>query len=166
MTASAPTSPSTDGRCSFDYVAIEAERQSRVVAANDAWLAVVPYWAVWPFETLILPRRQVARLPDLTGAERDALADVLGRLLVKYDNLFITAFPYSMGWHGAPHGDAIDTAHWQLHAHVYPPLLRSASVRKFLVGYELLAEAQRDLTPEAAAERLRSLSEIHYTRRS
>jgi UDPglucose--hexose-1-phosphate uridylyltransferase len=155
----------------LDYVALEAERQSRVVAANDAWLAVVPYWAVWPFETLILPRRQVARLPDLTGPERDALADVLRRLLVKYDNLFTTAFPYSMGWHGAPSDagaadTAADTVHWQLHAHVYPPLLRSASVRKFLVGYELLAEAQRDLTPEAAAERLRGLSEIHYTRRS
>lgn len=154
----------------LDYADLEAERRERVVVENHAWLAVVPYWAVWPFETLILPRRQIARLPDVAVSERDALAELLGRLLVKYDNLFTTSFPYSMGWHGAPHGGAhgagvAGTSHWQLHAHVYPPLLRSASVRKFMVGYELLAEAQRDLTPEAAAERLRGLSDIHYTRR-
>jgi UDPglucose--hexose-1-phosphate uridylyltransferase len=146
----------------LDYADLEAERRERVVVENHAWLAVVPYWAVWPFEALILPRRRIARLPDVAASERDALAELLGRLMVKYDNLFTTSFPYSMGWHGAPY-DA-GTAHWQLHAHVYPPLLRSASVRKFMVGYELLAEAQRDLTPEAAAERLRALSDIHYTR--
>lgn len=145
----------------LDYADLEAERRERVVVENHAWLAVVPHWAVWPFETLILPRRHIARLPDVAASERDALAELLGRLLVKYDNLFTTSFPYSMGWHGAPH-DA-GAAHWQLHAHIYPPLLRSASVRKFMVGYELLAEAQRDLTPEAAAERLRALSDIHYT---
>jgi UDPglucose--hexose-1-phosphate uridylyltransferase len=156
----------------LDYADLEAERGERVVVENHAWLAVVPYWAVWPFETLILPRRQVARLPELAASERDALADLLGRLLVKYDNLFTTSFPYSLGWHGAPYGaagsaggDTGDTGHWQLHAHVYPPLLRSASVRKFMVGYELLAEAQRDLTAEAAAERLRALSELHYAKR-
>jgi UDPglucose--hexose-1-phosphate uridylyltransferase len=157
----------------LDYVDLEAERRERVVVENHAWVAVVPYWAVWPFETLILPRRQIARLPDVAASEREALAELLGRLLVKYDNLFSTSFPYSMGWHGAPYYGAggaatagiSGTSHWQLHAHVYPPLLRSASVRKFMVGYELLAEAQRDLTPEAAAERLRGLSDIHYTRR-
>jgi UDPglucose--hexose-1-phosphate uridylyltransferase len=148
----------------LDYADLEAERRERVVVENHAWLAVVPHWAVWPFETLILPRRQIARLPDVAASERDALAELLGRLLVKYDNLFTTSFPYSMGWHGAPYGAGAGTAHWQLHAHVYPPLLRSASVRKFMVVYELLAEAQRDLTPEAAAERLRALSDIHYTR--
>jgi UDPglucose--hexose-1-phosphate uridylyltransferase len=147
----------------LDYADLEAERRERVVVENHAWLAVVPYWAMWPFETLILPRRQIARLPEVAVGEREALADLLARLLVKYDNLFTTSFPYSMGWHGAPYGGT-GAAHWQLHAHVYPPLLRSASVRKFMVGYELLAEAQRDLTPEAAAERLRALSEIHYTR--
>ena len=99
------------------------------------------------------------RLPDLTDAECNSLASVLKRFLAKYDNLFQTSFPYSMGWHGAPAGDA---SHWQLHAHFYPPLLRSATVKKFMVGYEMLAEAQRDLTPEQAAQRLRDLPEIHY----
>ncbi len=140
------------------YIAREVELGERVVLANAHWLAVVPYWAVWPFETLLAPRRRVSRLPDLDGAERDALAEILKRLTSRYDNLFETSFPYSMGWHGAPFG-CDDGGHWQLHAHFYPPLLRSASVRKFMVGYEMLAEAQRDLTAEAAAERLRSLPE-------
>jgi UDPglucose--hexose-1-phosphate uridylyltransferase len=136
-----------------------------VVVANEHWLAVVPYWATWPFELLILPaRRQVARLPDLTDGERDALAELMKRAFTKLDNLFQTSFAYSFGWHGAPFGgvaaDVLDA--WQLHAHVLPPLLRSATVRKFMVGFELLAEAQRDLTPEQAAARLRDLSERHY----
>jgi len=151
----------------LDYVQAEAGQGERVVVENAHWLAVVPYWALWPFETLLLPRRPVLRLPDLTPPERDALADALKRLLVKYDNLFATSFPYSMGWHGAPCGastlDSADGgAHWQLHAHFYPPLLRSATVKKFMVGYEMLAEPQRDLTAEQAAERLRSMSEVHY----
>jgi UDPglucose--hexose-1-phosphate uridylyltransferase len=112
-------------------------------------------WAVWPFETIILPRRPVSRLPDLTGAERDAFSDLLRRLLTRYDNLFETSFPYSMGWHGAPHDDG-DYRGWQLHAHIYPPLLRSATIKKFMVGYELLAEAQRDITPEQTAALLKS----------
>ncbi|RMG89965.1 MAG: galactose-1-phosphate uridylyltransferase, partial [Chloroflexi bacterium] len=127
-------------------------------------LALVPYWAVWPFETIVIPRRHVLRLPDLNDKERVALADILKRLLTKYDNLFEIEFPYSMGWHGAPFGDE-DYQHWQLHAHFYPPLLRSATVRKWLVGYEMLAEAQRDLTAEQAAERLRNLSETHFRAR-
>jgi UDPglucose--hexose-1-phosphate uridylyltransferase len=149
----------------LDYAEQEAERGTRVIVANEDWLAVVPYWAVWPFETLLLPRRrQILRLPDLTDNERDALADVVKRLLTRYDNLFEVSFPYSMGWHGAPTGDlsASDHAGWQLHAHFYPPLLRSATVRKFMVGYEMLAEAQRDLTAEQAAERLRTLPDVHY----
>jgi UDPglucose--hexose-1-phosphate uridylyltransferase len=131
---------------------------------------VVPYWALWPFETLLLPRRHVVRLPDLTDGERDDLAEILKRLLTKYDNLFEVSFPYSMGWHGAPtgapegEGDA-DAGHWQLHAHFYPPLLRSATVKKFMVGYEMLAEAQRDLTAEQAAARLQALPEVHYRER-
>lgn len=145
-----------------EYAAVEAERDERVVVSNEHWLAVVPFWATWPFEILLLPRFRVRRLPDLDGAARDGLADALKRLLARYDNLFQVSFPYSMGWHGAPFGSG-DTAHWQLHAHFYPPLLRSATVRKFMVGYEMLAEAQRDLTPEQAAARLRELSEVHFS---
>jgi len=146
------------------YGAREAEAGVRVVVESAHWLAVVPYWAVWPFETLVLPRRHVLRLTDLTGDERDGLADLLKRLTTAYDNLFETEFPYTMGWHGAPMG-AGDHEHWQLHAHFYPPLLRSATVRKFMVGYEMLAEAQRDLTAETAAERLRALPQTHYRQR-
>ena len=127
-----------------------------MVIESEAWLVVVPFWAAWPFETLLVPRQPVTRLPDLPGAVRDQLASVLIRLLAGYDALFDRPFPYSMGWHQAPFGgEAGDGDGWQLHAHVYPPLLRS-SVRKFMVGYELLAESQRDLTPEEAAERLRA----------
>jgi len=139
----------------------ELEMQDRLVAYNDHWVALVPFWATWPFETLILPRRRVQSLSDLASTERDGLANVLKRLLVRYDNLFQISFPYTMGWHGAPfHSEKND--HWQLHAHIYPPLLRSATVKKFMVGYEMTAEAQRDLTPEQAANRLREQPEIHY----
>lgn len=144
-----------------DYAELEAGQGERVVVENADWLAVVPFWALWPFEILLLPRRHVLRLPDLTSGERNSLAAMLKRLLTKYDNLFETSFPYSMGWHGAPNDDNDDT-HWQLHAHFYPPLLRSATVRKFMVGYEMLGEAQRDLTAEQAADRLRALPEMHY----
>lgn len=145
----------------LEYLAVEQAELARIVVENDHWLAVVPYWALWPFEMLLMPRRHVLRLPDLTDIERDALADVLKRLLTKYDNLFQISFPYSMGWHGAP-TDNEDYSYWQLHAHFYPPLLRSATIKKFMVGYEMLAEAQRDLTPEQAAARLRELPEMHY----
>lgn len=133
----------------------------RVVVETEHWLAIVPYWASWPFETLLLPRFVAQRLPDLTPAQRADLAIILKELTVRYDNLFRCSLPYSMGWHGAPFTDGAKD-HWQLHAHFYPPLLRSASVRKFMVGYEMLAEAQRDLTPEQAAERLRAVSAVHY----
>ena len=146
-----------------DYANLELETEERLVIENEHWLAVVPYWAVWPFEILLLPRRHVLRLPDLGSDEREALARILQRLLRRYDSLFETSFPYSMGWHGAPFDD-YDNDHWQLHAHFYPPLLRSATVRKFMVGYEMLAEAQRDLTAEQAAARLRQLSDTHYDR--
>jgi UDPglucose--hexose-1-phosphate uridylyltransferase len=126
----------------------------RAVIETEHWLAIVPYWARWPFETLLLPRFAVQRLPDLSAAQRADLARALRTLTARYDALFKTSFPYSMGWHGAPF-DGEGHPEWQLHAHFYPPLLRSASVRKFMVGYEMLAEAQRDLTPEQAAERLR-----------
>ena len=143
------------------YAALEAERGERVVVENEHWLAVVPYWALWPFEVLLMPHRHVLRLPELVEDERAALAQILKRLLIKYDNLFETSFPYSMGWHGAPTDDG-DYVHWQLHAHFYPPLLRSATVKKFMVGYEMLGEAQRDLTAEQAAARLRDLPDVHY----
>jgi UDPglucose--hexose-1-phosphate uridylyltransferase len=138
-----------------DVAELEADGP-RLVEATDRWLAIVPFWAVWPFETLLVPRGPVARLPDLDDTQRDDLAAVLGRLVRRYDRLFDVPFPYSMGWHGAPYDPDAATDAWLLHAHVYPPLLRSATVRKFMVGYELLAEPQRDLLPEEAAERLRS----------
>ncbi|XP_055009627.1 galactose-1-phosphate uridylyltransferase isoform X2 [Boleophthalmus pectinirostris] len=141
--------------------------QDRVVVESSDWLAVVPYWATWPYQTLLLPRRHVLRLTDLTAEERKDLADIMKRLLTKYDNLFEVSFPYSMGWHGAPTGPHLteDCSHWQLHAHYYPPLLRSATVKKFMVGYEMLALEQRDLTPEQAAEKLRNLPDVHYKTR-
>jgi UDPglucose--hexose-1-phosphate uridylyltransferase len=147
----------------LDYAAREAADCERTVVQNDHWIAVVPYWAVWPFETLLRPRRELRRLEKLDDAGRDALAEVMRGLLVRYDNLFQCSFPYSMGWHGAPRGGD-DVHHWTLHAHFYPPLLRSASVKKFMVGYELLAEAQRDLTAEQAAARLREAGSIHYSK--
>jgi UDPglucose--hexose-1-phosphate uridylyltransferase len=129
----------------------------RVVEVNAHWLVVVPHWADWPFETLLIARDPVARLEDLSPAARSALVQILPCLLRRYDGLFEVDFPYSMGWHGAPHALGADTAHWRLHAHFLPPLLRSAMVRKHMVGFELLAETQRDITPESAAERLRAV---------
>jgi len=144
-----------------DYLAAELAAQERVVIDNSDWVVVTPYWAVWPFETLLLPRRPVRALPDLHEQERTTLAEILKRLLTRYDNLFETSFPYSMGWHGQP-TDGADYPHWQLHAHFYPPLLRSATVKKFMVGYEMLGNPQRDITAEQAAARLRQVSEQHY----
>lgn len=144
------------GGAMLSAIAAREAGGERVVVENADWLAIVPWWANWPFETLLLPRFAVQRLEQLTPQQRGSLAAALRELTARYDNLFRCAFPYSMGWHGAPYtGD--DQPHWQLHAHFYPPLLRSASVRKFMVGYEMLAEAQRDLTPEQAAERLRAV---------
>jgi len=131
----------------------EEQLGERVVASNEFWTVVVPYWAVWPFETLLLPRRAVDHLDALEPSEQRALADILRRVLSAYDTLFSTSCPYTMGWHGAPGKER--SLSWQLHAHLYPPLLRSASVRKHMVGYEMLSEAQRDLSPEHAADRIR-----------
>lgn len=143
------------------YAEQEATDGARTVSINDNWIAVVPYWASWPYEILLLPRFAVQRLNGLLPDQRDDLAKILKAVTTAYDNLFQTSFPYSMGWHAAPSATPY-APHWQLHAHFYPPLLRSASVRKFMVGYEMLAEAQRDLTPETAAEQLRATSKIHY----
>ncbi len=144
-----------------EYVQFELKKKERVVLENENWVVIVPYWATWPFETLLLPKRAVQRLDELHNNEKETLSEILKLLLIKYDNLFQVSFPYTMGWHGAPFDDK-DNSHWQLHAHFYPPLLRSATIKKFMVGYEMLAESQRDITAEQAADMLRSLSEIHY----
>ena len=138
------------------YADDELAADARVVVQSPSFVAVVPYWAVWPFETLLIARAPVARMTDLTPPLRRELAEIMRALLGAYDRLFAVSFPYSMGWHGAPF-DGRPTDAWRLHAHFYPPLLRSATVKKFMVGYELLAEPQRDLTPEQAARRLRDL---------
>jgi UDPglucose--hexose-1-phosphate uridylyltransferase len=144
-----------------DYLAVELASQERLVCVNEHFVAMVPFWAAWPYETLVVSRRRVASLVDLTFDERDSLADIVNRMATRYDNLFEAVFPYAMGFHQSltdrrPHPE------WHLHLHFYPPLLRSAAVRKFMVGFELLGESQRDITPEQAAQRLRSLDERHY----
>ena len=133
----------------LSYAQREAADGARTVVENDDWIVLVPYWAVWPFETLLLPKRYVLNLPELRSMERKSLAEILKVLCMRYDNLFETEFPYSMGWHGAPFNGAKNDR-WQLHAHFYPPLLRSATVKKCMFGYEMMAEAQRDLTAETA----------------
>jgi UDPglucose--hexose-1-phosphate uridylyltransferase len=139
-----------------DYLALEVAREERIVCATDEWVALVPFWAVWPFETLVLPRRSVPHLGALDDAGRDGLAAIVQRLTRAYDRLFDTPFPYSAGFHQAP-TDGRPHPEWTLHMHFFPPLLRSATVRKFLVGYEMMGEPQRDITPETAAERLRAV---------
>lgn len=140
-----------------DYLVLEERAAERIVVRNEEWLAIVPFWAVWPFETILVPARHVGSIPEMDAASRDGLADLLSRMLRRYDHLFEVSFPYSMGWHQAPTDG--EYPQWHLHGHIYPPLLRSATVRKWMVGYELLAQPQRDITTEQAAERLRSLSE-------
>ena len=139
-----------------DYAALEIEQRERIVCVNEFFVAVVPFWAVWPFETLVLPRAHTASLDELGGSAREALARILKDLTTRYDALFDVQFPYTMGLHQRP-TDGRHYPQWHLHAHFYPPLLRSATVRKFVVGYELLAEPQRDITAELAAARLRGL---------
>lgn len=144
-----------------DYLKLERERGERVVCTNDLFTAIVPFWAVWPFETLLLGHRHFGSMDQMSDDERLALADILKRLTTRYDNLFKVSFPYSMGFHQSPtDGNAHIEQHF--HAHFYPPLLRSATVRKFMVGYEMLATPQRDITAEWAASRLRESSEVHY----
>jgi UDPglucose--hexose-1-phosphate uridylyltransferase len=147
-----------------EYLEEEQKRGLRLVVENVGFVALVPFWASWPFETMILPRRAASSLLDLTGAERCQLADLLKDLTTRYDNLFEVSFPYCMGFHQAPF-DGEEHPEWILHLHFYPPLLRSATVKKFMVGFEMLGTPGRDLTPEAAAARLRELSPVHYRRR-
>jgi UDPglucose--hexose-1-phosphate uridylyltransferase len=150
-----------------DYAAREERLRERVVSENDGFVAMVPFWATWPFETLVLSRRHARSLDALNDAERHALADILKRLTARYDNLFEAPFPYSMGFHQAPVNSGEDAGNsWHLHAHFFPPLLRSATIRKFMVGFELLGSPQRDLTPEEAAARLQGVSDVHYSART
>jgi UDPglucose--hexose-1-phosphate uridylyltransferase len=152
-------------RLLVDYAREEINREERVVVQNEDWVAVVPFWAGWPYETLLMPRQPVRQLTDLSRGQHGSLARILKALLIRYDNLFEVSFPYGMGWHGAPSGGTGRGDHWQLHAHFYPPLLRSATVRKFRASYELLAEPQNDLAAETAARTLRELPARHYTER-
>jgi UDPglucose--hexose-1-phosphate uridylyltransferase len=144
-----------------DYLKAELEKKERLLVENRHFVALVPYWAVWPFETMIVSRLPVQNIAQLTDEERTALADIYKQLTVRYDNLFEVSFAYSAGLHQAP-TDGNDYPGWHLHMHFYPPLLRSASVKKFMVGYEMLAAPQRDITAEQAALRLRDLSDVHY----
>ena len=171
--SSVPTEPAKELASLVDYERrhgacllcdmLQEERRlgERLVVENDHFSALVPFWAIWPFEILLMARRHTASLADLLPDEVTALADILRRVTARYDNIFEISFPYSMGFHQAPVvGGAHPECH--LHAHYYPPLLRSATVRKFMVGFEMLAMPQRDLTPETAAQRLRGLSDVHY----
>jgi UDPglucose--hexose-1-phosphate uridylyltransferase len=150
------------GHCLLcDYVKAEQTARERVVFENEHFTAIVPWWATWPFEVLLVSRRHLGALPELNSAERDGLAEALKRLTTRFDNLFETSFPYTMGFHQTPTDDA-EHPEWHFHAHFYPPLLRSATVRKFMVGFEMLGMPQRDITPEEAAQRLRDCPEEHF----
>jgi len=147
-----------------DYLQLETQVGTRIVVENAHFTALVPFWAIWPFEVLLLSKRHIGNLGSLDPAMRSALADIFKQLTTRYDNLFEISFPYSMGFHQSP-TDSEAHPEWHLHAHFYPPLLRSATVRKFMVGYEMLASPQRDITPEAAVAILRNLDSIHYAER-
>ena len=147
-----------------DYLAQELKLKERIVVENNTFVALVPFWAVWPFETMILPKRPVQNLTQLTDAERSDFADVYKKLTTKYDNIFEVSFPYSAGIHQAP-TDGKDHPEWYMHMHFYPPLLRSATVKKFMVGYEMMANSQRDITAEQSAARLIKLPLIHYKKK-
>lgn len=140
----------------LDYLEQELAKGERIVLSNDDFVVLVPFWAVWPFETMVLPRRRVGGFDELKPGERASLAAALSQLTKRYDRLFDVLFPYSMGFHQKPTDGAVH-AEWQMHAHFYPPLLRSATVKKFMVGFEMLGSPQRDITPESAADRLRGL---------
>ncbi|MDX2128164.1 MAG: UDP-glucose--hexose-1-phosphate uridylyltransferase [Chloroherpetonaceae bacterium] len=144
----------------MNYLSIELEAKERVILENEHWAVVVPFWAAFPFETLVLPKAAHHHLLSLSKNEKKSLAKILKELLMGYDRLFDVSFPYSMGWHQAPFG--AEGKHWQLHAHFYPPLLRSATVRKHIVGFELLSELQRDMLPETAAQMLRESHQKHF----
>ena len=145
-----------------DYLGAELAAGERIVFEDESFVALVPWWAVWPFEVLILSKRHAGTLPEFGDAERNSLAGALKRITTRYDTLFETSFPYTMGFHQAPVGPSGSHSEWHFHAHFYPPLLRSATVKKFMVGFEMLGMPQRDITAESAAERLRGMSEVHF----
>jgi UDPglucose--hexose-1-phosphate uridylyltransferase len=144
-----------------DYLSEELKSKERIVIENEDFVALVPFWAIWPFETMIISKRVFGKITDFSVSETASFAKIIKELTVKYDNLFETSFPYSSGIHQAP-TDGILHPEWHFHMHFYPPLLRSASVKKFMVGYEMLGEAQRDITPEKSAEIIRNSANIHY----
>jgi len=148
-----------------DYLKTEMQQQQRIVCENDEFVAVVPFWAVWPFETLLLSRQHVPSFDSFTPQLTSGLANILKQITTRYDNLFSTSFPYTMGFHQQP-ADGHEHPEWHFHGHFYPPLLRSATVRKFMVGFEMLGMPQRDITPESAAHRLAALPTLHYTENS
>jgi UDPglucose--hexose-1-phosphate uridylyltransferase len=147
-----------------NYLALELSAGERLVCENDSFSVLVPFWAVWPFETLIIAKRHLSAIDQLDENARRDLASILKRLTTRYDNVFESPFPYTMGFHQRP-GDGAAHPEWHFHAHFYPPLLRSATVRKFMVGFEMLGMPQRDITAESAAGRLRSMPEVHYMER-
>ena len=144
-----------------DYLELELKKKLRILAENEEFVAISPFWGVWPFESIVISRRQFGNLAQMTEAEKSGLADIYRKVTIMYDNLFEISFPYSAGIHQTP-TDGKDHPHWHFHMHFYPPLLRSATIKKFMVGYEMLGNPQRDITPETSAEKLRSLSRIHY----
>ena len=144
-----------------DYLKLETKLKERIVYENSSFSVVVPFWAVWPYETLIISKRKIANILQLKNKEKKDFANALSVTTIKYDNLFQTSFPYSSGLHQAP-VDGKEYKEWHFHMHLYPPLLRSASIKKFMVGYEMMAEPQRDITPELSANILRGLHLIHY----
>ncbi len=151
-----------NGSCLLcDYLKLEQKKADRIVCENALFSAIVPFWAVYPFEVMIVGKRHRGSIDEFSETEKTGFAEILKQVTTRYDNLFLTSFPYSMGFHQKP-TDGKDYGFAHFHAHFYPPLLRSATVRKFLVGFELLGSPQRDITPESAAERLRELSEIHF----
>jgi len=141
-----------------DYIELEKNKRERMVCDNEYFSALVPFWAIWPFETMIIPHRHLGAMPDMSSEERSGLADILKQITSTYDKLFQVSFPYSMGFHQRPN-DGNANSEWHMHAHFYPPLLRSATVRKFMVGFEMLGTPQRDITAESAAQRLRELNQ-------
>lgn len=147
-----------------DYLQAELKKDERIVIENEHFAALVPFWAIWPYETMIISKRHISKITDFTSDEVTSYAIILKQLTTKYDNLFSTSFPYSSGIHQAP-TDGEKHEEWQFHMHFYPPLLRSASVKKFMVGYEMLGESQRDITPEKSAAILREQSDIHYKKK-
>ncbi|WP_298155116.1 UDP-glucose--hexose-1-phosphate uridylyltransferase [Flavobacterium sp.] len=148
----------------LDYLEQELKRKERIVLENEHFVVLVPFWAIWPYETMIISKRHFGSLISMSNEEKSAFAAAMKSITVKYDNLFETSFPYSSGIHQAP-TDKAAHPEWHFHMHFYPPLLRSASVKKFMVGYEMLGEAQRDITPEKSAEILRQLPDTHYKKR-